>query len=133
MKRHAFHVLLFALIAAVAANTAVIGQDKVERRDRKGDKAITVTGKITEENAGGIKLKASGKEELIPATEIVRVYYDDVPATAKQVYFKLFIDEEKEKDPAKVLKDYKEFAPRIAAAPRAPLKRYVDFRIAMLQ
>jgi hypothetical protein len=133
MKRHLLHVVLFALIAIVAANSAVVGQDKVERRDRKSDKATTVNGKIIDESVAGVKVKAGAKEEMIASSEIVRVFYDDVPATAKLAYVNLFINEEKEKDQSKVLKEYKDFAPKIAAAPNVALKRYVDYRIAMLE
>ena len=110
MKRHVFHLLLAALIGIVAFNNVVVGDDKVERRDRKTDKRVIVSGKITEEKIDGIKMKVSGKDELIPSADIVRVSYDDLPVAAKLVDNSLFINEEKEKDHSKTIKQYQDLS-----------------------
>lgn len=112
--------------------TAAIGQDKVERR--KSGKLETLSGKIVEESIKGVLIKAP-TDQLVPATDITRVFYDDVPAALKQDYYNLYINEEKEKDLAKVLKDYKDFAAKMAqnAAVKPNAKRYVDYRILMLE
>lgn len=133
MIRCACHCSLGMMIVLIVSHTYVSGQDKVERRDRKTEKNLTVSGKITEESAAGVKMKMGGKEEVIPASDIVRIFYDsDVPATIKQAWYSLFINEEKEKDLTKVLKDYKDFVPKAAVAPAA-MKRYIEYRIAMLE
>ena len=132
MKRHFFHVLLAVSIGIIAFNTAVVGQDKVERRDRKTDKSVTVAGKILEEKMEGVKMKVGAKEETIPAGDIVRIYYDDIPLTAKAANLTLFNNEEKEKDPAKLLKEFQDLQLKVKDSPPA-VRRYFDFRITMLK
>jgi tetratricopeptide (TPR) repeat protein len=120
----------------VAVNPAVVGQDKVERRDRKADKSIIVTGKIIDESIAGMKLKVGGvKDEVIPAADIQRVYYDDMPPTLKQSYYTLFVAEETEKNFAKLLKDYTDFNAKalVSNDVKPPVKRYLEFRVAMLR
>ena len=80
MKRYLGFFALALLIGVVATQTFVRGQDKVERRDKKGGSAF-VSGKILEETPGGVKVKVQGigKEEVIPSNEIVRVTYADLP------------------------------------------------------
>ena len=128
-----FGVLLGALIGIVAVNPSVVGQDKVERRDRKTDKTITVTGKIEEESMTNLKVKVGLKVDTIPSTDVVRIYYDDIPITLKLPYQNLFNNEGKE--PLKDLAVYRDLSAKLGAAPdvKAPVKRYIEFRIAMLQ
>ena len=73
MRRCIGFFALTALIGVVAARTVAFGQDKVERGTRRAARSF-VTGKILEENAGGVKVKAQGlgKEETIPSNEIIR-------------------------------------------------------------
>jgi len=132
--------LLFActalLIAIVTVNTSVVGQDKVERRDRKSEKAIIISGKITEESPAGFKISVGGaKDTVIPAADVLRVYYDDMPIALKQTYYGLFLKDETEKDPAKLLKEYQDFYAKasLSADVKVPVKRYLDYRIAMLK
>src|SRR5262245_44169422 len=83
MKRYLGFFALTILICVIATQTFVRGQDKVERRDKKGGSAF-VSGKILEETPGGVKVKVQGigKEEVIPSSEILRVTYADLPAKA---------------------------------------------------
>lgn len=136
MIRSALHVLLAVFVCFLVVNTSVVGQDKVERRDRKTDKSVIVNGKIIEESMAGVKMKIGGaKEEMIPGIDVQRIFYDDIPQTLKLSYNNLFINEEKEKDQSKVLKDYRDFATKVATTPgvNASAKRYIEYRITMLQ
>jgi hypothetical protein len=132
MLRRAFHLTLAVSIGFVAANTAIVGQDKVERRDQKGSKSVVVQGKILEEKTDGIKMKVGGKDEIIPSTQILRIYYEDTPALAKNNAARLFNLEETEKDLSKVLKDAQDASDKSKGAP-APIRRYHEFKVAMLQ
>ena len=97
MIRSALHVLLAVFVCFLVVNTSVVGQDKVERRDRKTDKSVIVNGKIIEESMAGVKMKIGGaKEEMIPGIDVQRIFYDDIPQTLKLSYNNLFINEEKE-------------------------------------
>ena len=135
MKRYVLQIFLGLLIGAVALNaTTAICQDKVERRDKKTDKSILMSGRIVEEKIDGVKFRIGVKEDVIPTTEILRVYYEDVPAAAKQGNLTLFNNEEKEKDQAKILKEYQELQAKMQNPKASPaVMRYFDFRIAMLQ
>jgi predicted negative regulator of RcsB-dependent stress response len=126
MSRFAFHVSLATIIGAVALNTAVVGQDKVERKGQKQ----AVSGKIVEEKLDGIKMKIGAKEELIPSTDIIRIYYDDVPAAAKQSNLTLFVGDEK--DLKKALKDHTDLLEKAKTGPPG-FRRYLEYRIATLQ
>jgi len=128
-------LVLAGLMLVIVGDTLVVGQDKVERRDSKTDKNVMVTGKIREESSTGFKMVVGGKEETIPAGDVVRVFYDDMPAGLKVAYTNLFLNEEKEKDPAKLLKDYQDFFLKANATQgvSAPAKRYLDYRITMLK
>lgn len=112
--------------------SAAIGQDKVERR--KSGKLETLSGKIVEETIAGVKIKAP-TDQMVPGNEITRVFYDDVPVALKQDYYNLYINEEKEKDLAKVLKDYKDFSSKanLNTMVKPNAKRYIEFRILMLE
>jgi hypothetical protein len=132
MKRHALIRPLFALLVLAIGSVVVLGQDKVDRRAPKAEKSTIISGKILEENVAGVKMKVGGKEELIPSGEIQRVYYDDVPVTARNTFNNLFIADEK--DLPKTLKDYKDFREKIKDLPPAShAKRYVAYRVAMLE
>ncbi len=135
MKRSLYLGLLVLLIGIFAGNTSVVGEDKVDRRDKKSEKTVTVSGKLVEESAAGIKMKVGAKEELVPASEIVRVYYDDIPVQYKQAFSNLFNTEEKEKDVAKIHKDYRDLNAKITVGNdvKPAVKRYVAFRVAMTQ
>ncbi len=135
MRHFRFPQLLSVAVALVMANSFVLGQDKIERRDRKTDKPVMVTGKIVEESLAGIKVKGvAGKEEMIPGTDILRIYYDDLGAL-KLAFDRIFSNEEKEKDLSKVLKEYGDFKAKAANAVelKPAIKRYIDFRIAQVQ
>src|SRR5262245_64663845 len=83
MKRSIGFIALTIFVLIIASQAFVSAQDKVERRDKKGGKTF-VTGKILEENAGGVKIKPQGlgKEETIPSSDIVRMSYADFPTKA---------------------------------------------------
>ena len=132
MSRHAFGIVLGIAIVAITTQTAVFSDDKVERRDRQSEKVVSVSGKIIDESVAGVKIKAGPKETLVPATEIHRVFYDDMPIASKQAYINLWNLEENEKDLAKVHKAYQDFLPKATGAP-APVKRQVEYRLATLQ
>jgi tetratricopeptide (TPR) repeat protein len=134
MKRSIGFISLAVLIALVAGQSWVLGQDRVERRDKKGG-TIIVSGKILEESAGGVKIKQQGfgKEEMIPSSDILRVTYGELPAKASLDLGKLAADEAA-KDYPKVLKGYEsvQALPEMKTAP-AGAQRYIDYRIASLR
>ena len=131
MKRRYLHLLLAGLIGMMAFNVAQ-SQDKIERKDRKApDKPIILTGDITDETVAGIKFKSGVKEELIPPTDVMRVFYNKLPVQAKLTFNTMFLNEDKEKDLSKTLKAYQDFAPQVATADLNP-KRYVQYKIASL-
>ena len=67
------------VITALSLHSTVRA-DNVIRKDKKGDKTITVTGKVSEDTTGGVKVKLSAtKEEAIPASEILSVTYSGFP------------------------------------------------------
>jgi len=134
MKRFIGFVALAFLIVTVASQTWVLGQDKVERRDKKGGQ-VNVSGKIQEENAGGIRIKpqALGKEETIPSNDILRVTYADLPAQASLEIGKMSTAETEKNYPA-LLKGYEgiQAMPAVKSAP-APARRYIDYRVVSLR
>jgi tetratricopeptide (TPR) repeat protein len=134
MRHFLFPGLLGVAMTLDVSSSIVQGQDKIERRDRKTDKTVTVTGKILEESLAGLKLRVpGGKEELIPGSDVLRIFYDDLGAL-KIAFDRIFNNEEKEKDLAKLLKDYNDFKAKAANADlKPPIKRYLDFRIAQVQ
>jgi TolA-binding protein len=135
MRHFLFPGLLGVAMALLVSNSVVQGQDKIERRDRKTDKTVTVTGKIVEESMAGLKVRAAGgKEDLIPGGDVLRIFYDDLGAL-KLAFNTIFINEEKEKDAAKILKDYNDFKAKASNASdlKPAIKRYIDFRIAQVQ
>jgi predicted negative regulator of RcsB-dependent stress response len=134
MRRFIGLVALAALIGVVASQ-ALFAQDRVERRDKKTG-SVTVTGKITEENAGGVRVKGQGgfgKDETIPSSEIVRIRYADLPAKASLELEKLS-SAELGRDYPTLLKGYEgvQSLPELKNAP-LPIRRYIDFRIASLR
>lgn len=69
-----------ALALVIAAVSHQSLADTVVRKDKKGDKGVTVTGKISAEDAAGVKVKLSPtKEEAVPANEILSVSYSGLP------------------------------------------------------
>lgn len=130
MNRHLFGLVLGISMVVVATQTRVFSDDKVERR--QSDKINSVSGKIVDESVAGVKIKAGMKESMIPASEIHRVFYDDMPIASKQGYINLWNLEDTEKDLAKVFKAYQDFHPKAATAP-APVKRNIEYRLAALQ
>src|SRR5580700_4490293 len=126
MKQPLFARVLAVVITLGVSNSIVLGQDKIERRDRKTDKAVLIEGKIVDESIAGVKVRISGKEELIPANDVLRIFYDDLGAL-KIAYNPLFINEEKEKDAAKLLKDYTDFKAKAANQSdlKLSIKRYI--------
>jgi hypothetical protein len=134
MKRSIGFVALAILMAMVAGQTWVLGQDKVERRDKKGG-TINVSGKILEESSAGVKIKPQGlgKEEVIPSSDILRVTYGDVPAKASLDLGKL-APAEAARDFPTILKGYEgvQALPEMKTA-SAGARRYFDYRIASLR
>src|SRR5215212_1172506 len=134
MRRYIGFVTLAALICVVASQTLVRAVDKVERRDKKAG-SVTVSGKILEENVAGIRLKGAGfaKEEVIPSNEVLKVTYEDLPAKASLDLGKLAAAEQGRDYPA-LLKGYEgvQALPELKSAP-APVRRYIDFRVASLR
>lgn len=134
MKRIIGFLALSTLIGVIASQAYVLGQDQVERRDKKAGSTL-IRGKILEENAAGVKIKPAGlgKEETIPSNEILRVTYSELPAKVTLEIGKL--------SPAETARDfptlYKGFVavqamPEVKAAGPAA-RRYIDFRVATLQ
>src|SRR5437868_3254418 len=126
MRRYIGLFALAVLICGVAGQALVFGQDRVERRDKKTGTA-TVPGKILEENAGGVRVKAQGfgKEETIPSSDIVRVTYGDMPSQAAIELGKLQPAEAARDYPA-LLKGYEaiQALPQVKSAPPT-VRRYV--------
>ena len=133
MRRYIGFLALAALIG-VLATQGLHGQDKVERRDKKSGSA-TVSGKILEENAGGVRVKAAGfgKEETIPSSDILRVTYGELPAKASLDLGKLAPAEAARDFPA-LLKGYEtvQALPELKGSP-PPVRRYIDYRVASLR
>jgi len=134
MKRFIGFIALSFLICVVAGQTWVLGQDKVERRDKKAG-SINVSGKILEESAAGVRIKPQGlgKEETIPSSDIVRVTYADMPANASLALGKLAPDEANRNYPV-LLKGYEgvQALPELKSAPPGA-RRYIDYRVASLR
>lgn len=134
MKRTLGFLTLSFLMLVITCQTFVRGQDKVERVDKKG-KAVFVSGKILEETSSGVKIKTQGtnKEEVIPANEITKVSYADLPTKA-QIELGKVADAETARDYPKVLKTYEaiQTLPE-AKASSATSRRYIDYRVASLR
>jgi hypothetical protein len=134
MKRFIGFVALTAFILIIASQAFVSAQDKVERRDKKGGTTF-VTGKILEENAGGVKIKPQGlgKEETIPSSDIVRMSYADFPTKASIDIGKLTAAEQA-RDFATLLKGYEavQALPELKTSSPAA-RRYIDFRVVTLR
>ena len=134
MRRYIGFVTLAALICVVASQTLVRAVDKVERRDKKAG-SVTVSGKILEENVAGIRIKGAGfaKEETIPSNEVIRVTYEDLPSQAA-IELNKVAAAETARDYPTVLKGYEavQAMPQVKSA-AAPVRRYVDFRVATLR
>lgn len=134
MKRHLGFFALAVLICVVATQTFVLGQDKVERREKKDGSAF-VTGKILEETPAGVKVKVQGigKEEVVPSNEIKGVTYADLPAKASLDIGKLQTAETNRDLPA-LLKGFEavQAIPEVKSAPPAA-RRYIDYRVASLR
>jgi len=93
-----------------------------------------VTGKIQDENAGGIRVKGQlGKEEAIPSSDVVRVNYGDMPSQAAIELGKLAPAEDARDYPA-LLKGYEavQAIPEVKNSPPAA-RRYLDYRVASLR
>lgn len=131
MRRYIGFVALAVLICVVASQALVRGQDKVERRDKKTG-SVVVNGKILEENVAGIRIKgaAFAKEEMIPSNEVLKVTYGELPAKASLDLSKLAPAEAARDYPA-LLKGYEavQALPELKSSP-APVRRYIDFRVA---
>ena len=131
MRRYIGFVSLAVLICIVSAQTVILGQDKVERRDKKAGSEV-VAGKILDENVAGIRVKAAGfgKEQMIPSNEVLKVTYADLPAKASLDLGKLAAEETARNYPA-LLKGYEavQALPELKTAP-VTVRRYIDFRVA---
>ena len=131
MRRYVGLVALATLICVVSAQTVILGQDKVERRDKKTG-SVVVSGKILDENVAGIRVKAAGfgKEETVPSNEVLKVTYADLPAKASLDLGKLAAAEQARDYPT-LLKGYEgvQALPELKSTP-APVRRYIDFRVA---
>jgi len=134
MKRIIGFCALSALIGIIASQTFVLGQDRVERRDKKGGSSI-ISGKILEENSAGVKIKPAGlgKEETVPSNEIIRMTYSELPAKVTLEIGKLS-PAETARDFPMVLKGFQavQAMPEVKAAGPAA-RRYIDYRVASLQ
>ena len=126
-------LLLLAAVACLAGTgNPLRAQDKVEYRDRKTDKAVPVSGQITSESVAGVQIKPTGAAAArdIPASEILRVTYGDLPGAVKLDYPQAVnLDEKREY--AKAIEGYQGMLPKLSGAPKT--KRYVEYRIAMLK
>src|SRR5947209_9199376 len=135
MRRYIGFFALVALMVMVASQALVRGQDKVERRDKKG--SVVISGKIVEETAAGVKVRAGGgalaKEETIPSSEILRVTYADLPAKASLELGKLQPAEAARDLPA-LLKGYEavQALPEVKTS-ALTTRRYIDYRVASLR
>jgi TolA-binding protein len=134
MRRYIGLFALTVLICGLAGQAWVRAQDRVERRDKKGG-SVTVAGKILEETPGGVKMKLAGVggEQTIPSSDIRRVTYGDMPSQAAIELGKMQAAEDARDFPT-LLKGYEtvQALPQVKAAP-APVRRYLDFRVASLR
>src|SRR5262245_57911041 len=134
MRRYIGLFALTVLICGPAGQAWVRAQDRVERRDKKGGSS-TVSGKILEETPGGVKMKLAGVggEQIIPSNDIRRVTYGDLPSQAAIELGKMQAAEDARDFPT-LLKGYEtvQALPQVKAAP-APVRRYIDFRVASLR
>ncbi|HJZ92009.1 MAG TPA: hypothetical protein VKE40_14135 [Gemmataceae bacterium] len=134
MKRYLGFFALALLICVVATDAFVRGQDRVERRDKKGG-TVGVVGKILEESAAGVKMKvqALNRDETIPANEISKVTYAEFPIEVSTALNKLGPAEEARNLPA-LLKGYEgiQAIPQLkTTGPGA--RRYIDYRVVSLR
>jgi hypothetical protein len=133
MKRYLTFSALSLLLVGSASTWA---QDRVERHE-KGDKVSTVSGKITKEDVSGIVIKPqsppNAKEVTIPANEISRVNYGDVPAKVSLEIAKL-ADAEGRRDYAALLKGYEAVMSLPEVRSLAPAsRRNLEFRTLSLR
>lgn len=120
------------LLLALGFTTLVQAQDRVEFR--RGGKVDSSTGQIVEETISSIRVRPNvGKEVTVSPTELVKISYD-LSGALKQDLAPIFTLEEKREN-AKALEEYKKVHDKVRASDKASpgLKRYVDFRVAMLQ
>jgi tetratricopeptide (TPR) repeat protein len=124
--------LLCLLPLAVAFASLVQAQDRVEFK--RGGKLDSSTGQIVEETISTIRVKPNaGKEVTITPAELVKINYD-LSGALKQDLAPVFALDEKREN-AKALEEYKKVHDKVRASDKASpgLKRYVDYRVAMLQ
>lgn len=116
----------------IAFASLVQAQDRVEyKRNGKVDSA---TGQIVEETISTIRVKPNaGKEVTIIPAELVKINYE-LSGALKQDLAPVFALDEKREN-AKALEEYKKVHDKVRASDKASpgLKRYVDYRVAMLQ
>ena len=125
------------VIAALSFQSSVRA-DNVVRKDKKGEKNITVTGKVSEDNTGGVKIKLSAtKEEAIPANEIVSVMYSGFPIAINNKIAEA-TDAENKRDFASVISIYEGILnAKDAKDPKftmpAEAKRNFEYRVIILK
>src|SRR5262245_36686987 len=134
MKRYLGFFALALVMCVLATDTFVRGQDRVDRRDKKGG-TVGVTGKILEETVAGVKIRVQGinKDETIPANEITKVTYAEFPIGVSTALNKLGPAEEARNLPA-LLKGYEgiQAMPEVKSiGPGA--RRYIDYRVVSLR
>jgi TolA-binding protein len=134
MKRYLGFFALALVMCVLAADTFVRGQDRVDRRDKKGG-TVGVSGKIIEETTAGVKIRVQGinKDEMIPANEIAKVSYAEFPIEVSTALNKLGPAEEARNLPA-LLKGYEgiQAIPQLKATGAGP-RRYIDYRVVSLR
>ena len=128
---------LSALAFVIAAVSHQSFADTIIRKDKKSEKGVTVTGKVSADDVGGVKVKLSPtKEEAVPANEIISVSYSGFPIPVNN---KLAEAQEAEakRDYATTLAIYesllsgKEPKDKFTMPPEA--KRNFEFRVASLK
>jgi TolA-binding protein len=134
MKRSLGFFALALLICVVATDAFVRGQDRVDRRDKKGG-TVGVVGKILEESAAGVKMKVQGlnRDETIPSNEISKVTYAEFPIGVSTALNKLGPAEEARNLPV-LLKGYEGIQAMPELKTTGPgARRYIDYRVASLR
>lgn len=127
-----------SFVIAALSFQASVRADNVIRKDKKGDKTVTVTGKVSEDTTGGVKVKLSpSKEESIPANEIIGITYSGFPIAVNNKIAEA-TDAENKREFATVMSIYESLLnakdakdPKFSLPPEA--KRNFEYRIISLK
>ncbi|WP_020475294.1 tetratricopeptide repeat protein [Zavarzinella formosa] len=127
-----------AFVMAAVSHQTFVHADNVIRKDKKTEKGVTVTGKVSEDTVSGVKVKLSAtKDEAIPANEILSVTYSGFPIPVNNKIAEA-VDAEAKRDYATMLTIYEGLLsgkePKDAKFTMPPeAKRNFEYRVASLK